>query len=532
MNPLLPLLVAIAAASTASAAPRPNVVLIMADDLGYSDIGCYGGEIPTPNLDALAAGGVRFSQFYNTSRCCPTRASLLTGLYQHQAGVGHMTTEGANNFDYGVDGYRGQLNRCCTTLAERLKEAGYHTYMAGKWHLGHEMDDRPLQRGFDKFYGSLSGAFSYFSPQGDRYLMRGNDALPPPDPADYYTTDAFTDEAIGWIEQQKDDAPFFLYLAYNAPHWPLHAKPADIEKFVGKYRKGWDALRQERFDRQVEMGLFDKSPGLSPRDAEVRPWDEVPQVQQEQSDYRMAVYAAQVYSVDENIGRLLDALRAAGKMDDTLIVFLSDNGGCAEPGNEFGGGAFRDINDPAKYGAVSIGRGWANLANTPFREYKSHPQEGGIATPMVAHWPAGIAHNLQGSFVRDPAHIIDVMPTLLELSGAPYPDQVEGNLVPKPEGQSLTPFFTEGSRPQAETLCFEHQGACAARSGKWKAVARYGRFDWQLYDLEADRIEQHDVAAQHPEIVARLDREWRDWALRTKVSPLGSRKGRGYGGSK
>ncbi|MCB1123443.1 MAG: sulfatase-like hydrolase/transferase, partial [Verrucomicrobiae bacterium] len=257
-------------------ADRPNIILAMVDDMGYSDISCYGSEIPTPNIDRLAAGGIRFSQFYNTSRCCPTRASLLTGLYQHQTGVGHMMSEGRFNFDYGVDGYRGQLNRNCVTLAEVLRSAGYQTWMAGKWHLGDDMDDRPLQRGWDKFYGSLSGAFSYFKPQGDRHLMEGNEALPPPDPKTYYTTDAFAERAIQWISEKDDEKPFFLYLAFNAPHWPLHAKEEDIRQFVGKYMKGWDQLRQERFERQVKLGLFDPSLGVSPRDANVRPWDEVP----------------------------------------------------------------------------------------------------------------------------------------------------------------------------------------------------------------------------------------------------------------
>lgn len=518
--------------TSAPEAPRPNIVLILVDDMGYSDIGCYGGEIPTPNIDRLAGKGIRFTQFYNTSRCCPTRASLLTGLYQHQTGVGHMTTEGPNDFDYGSDGYRGHINRNCVTLADVLSATGYHTYLSGKWHLGHDMDDRPLQRGFEKYYGSLSGAFSYFKPQGDRRLMEGNDPLPEPDPETYYTTDAFADRAVQWIGEQKDEDPFFLYLAFNAPHWPLHAKQEDIEKFIGRYGKGWDRLRKERFARQVEMGLFDPSLGISPRDAEVRPWDDVDEDQKAESEYRMEVYAAQVHSIDENIGKLLKVLEEKEQLDNTLILFLSDNGACAEPYSEFGGGAFSDINDPDKAGAVSVGRGWANLSNTPFREYKNRPQEGGIATPLVAHWPAGIDQKLNGTFLRDTAHIIDVMPTIIELSGAAYPTVVNRELIHPKEGHSLTPFFEGGKRKPAEFLFFEHENNCAVRSGDWKAISRYGEYDWELYNLAHDRNELHDVAGQNPEIVARLDLAWKNWALRTKATPKGNPEGKGYLGKK
>ena len=482
-----------------------------------------GCEIPTPHIDRLAGNGIRFTQFYNTSRCCPTRASLLTGLYQHQTGVGHMTTEGPNDFDYGSDGYRGHINRNCVTLADVLSKTGYHTYLSGKWHLGHDLDDRPLQRGFERYYGSLSGAFGYFKPHGDRRLMEGNEPLPDPDPETYYTTDAFADRAVQWIKEQEDEDPFFLYLAFNAPHWPLHAKPEDIERFAGRSRKGWDRLREERFARQVGMGLFDASLGISPRDSEVRPWDQVDEDQKAESEYRMEVYAAQVHSIDENIGKLLRVIEEKEQLDDTLILFLSDNGACAEPYSEFGGGAVSDINNPDNAGAV-VGRGWANLSKTPFREYKNRPQEGGIATPLVAHWPAGIDRKLNGGFLRDPAHIIDVMPTIIELSGAIYPSVVNRELIHPQEGHSLTPFFAHGNREPAEFLFFEHENNCAVRSGDWKAISRYGEYDWELYDLARDRNELRDVAGQHPEIVARLDRAWKNWALRTKATPKGNPK--------
>ena len=507
---------------------RPNIVMVMVDDMGYSDIGCYGSEIPTPNIDHLAKGGVRFSQFYNASRCCPTRASLLTGLYQHQTGVGHMMSEGRFDFDYEVDGYRGQLNRNCVTVAEVLSSAGYHTWMTGKWHLGDDMDDRPLQRGWDRFYGSLSGAFSYFMPHGDRHLMEGNTPLPPPDPDSYYTTDAFTDKAIDWIDAQADDKPFFLYLAHNAPHWPLHAKEEDIEKFVGTYMKGWDAIRKERFERQVELGLFDKSLGVSPRDPTVRPWSEVPDDQKKRSDYRMAVYAAQIFSIDQNMGKLLNALDEKGELENTLILFLSDNGACAEPYNEFGGGDFERINDPTTGGMVSVGSGWANMQNTPFRLYKNKPYEGGMATPFIAHWPAGIAEHLNGEIVGDLAHILDVMPTFIDLSGAQYPAVVNQELIPEPEGTSLLPILEGEGRNAAEYLFFEHQLNCVVRSGDWKAISIFGEYEWELYNIKNDRNELHNVADQHPEIVARLYCAWRNWALRAKAAPKGRWQDRGY----
>jgi arylsulfatase A-like enzyme len=520
---LVGLLAVFSIPAQASADSRPNIVVILADDLGFSDIGCYGSEIPTPNIDRLARQGLRFTQFYNTSRCCPTRASLLTGLYQHQAGMGMMMTEGAAHFDFGVDGYRGHLNRNCVTIAEVLRTAGYHTYMTGKWHLGGEdRDDRPVQRGFEKFYGSLSGAFSYFKPQGDRRLMLNNDDLPAPDPKTYYTTDAFTDQAIQFIDADKDHAPFFLYLAYNAPHWPLHAKPADIAKFEGKYREGWDALRAARLRRQIEMGLFPKSQRLALRDEHVRPWAELTEQEKKESDYRMAVYAAQVHAMDYNVGKLVAYLERAGKFENTLIVFMSDNGACAEPYAELGGGAFEDINNAEKWGAISYGRGWANLSNTPFREYKNNPQEGGIAAPLVISWPKGIAAAANNSLQRGLAHITDFMPTFVEAAGAKYPAQARGELIHPMVGQSLVGILRGHGRPEPEFLFFEHSNNCAVRSGNWKAVARYGEFKWQLYEMESDRLEERNVATEHPEIVARLAEAWRRWALRAKVAPKGT----------
>ncbi|WNJ17910.1 arylsulfatase [Pontibacter sp. G13] len=506
----------------------PNIVLIMVDDMGYSDIGPYGGEIPTPTLDRLAADGIRFSQFYNTSRCCPTRASLLTGLYQHQAGIGHMTSEGKWNFDYGTPGFRGFLNRNCVTLAEALKPAGYHTFMTGKWHVGSvDSTKYPLQRGFDKFYGVLAGAFSYFWPHGQRGLMYQNTPLSPPDSLSYYTTDVFTDSAISFIDHRQDDNPFFLYLAYNAPHWPLHAKEADIEKFVGKYQMGWDSVRNARLARQQEMGLLPSDITLAERDARVRPWSEVPDSQRVQSDYRMAVYAAQIHSVDENIGKLVRYLESKGQLDNTLIMFLSDNGGCAEPYKELGGQTMAHINRASYSGSVSYGIGWANASNTPFDLYKTFVHEGGVSTPFIAHWPDGIKLD-GGSILHGPAHLIDVMPTVVDLAGASYPTQVGADTITPMEGQSLRTIFETGTRTDPEYLYFEHRKRCAIRAGKWKALAHVDSLNWSLYDLSIDRIESHDVAADHPEVVAELGAAWLRWAERANVLDRGVKPKKSY----
>jgi len=504
-------------ASYAAENSRPNIVLIMADDMGYSDIGCYGGEITTPNLDRLAADGIRFSQFYNTARCCPTRASLMTGLHPHQTGIGHMTNtpNGLETHDKGVYGYRGFLNRDCITIAEALKTAGYHTYMSGKWHMGYHSRDRwPLQRGFDRYYGIISGASSYFDPRPPRGLTLDNEHVDP-EGDDYYTTDAFTDYAIRYIRDQRDEDPFFLYLAYTAPHWPLHAKEQDIRKFAGSYMKGWDVLRSERRQRQIEMGLLREEWQLSPEDA--RPWEHLSESQKEELAYRMAVYAAQIYSIDENIGRLVRALKEEGKWENTLVLFLADNGGCAE-GGELGGGQFSDINNAAKATMISYGRAWANASNTPFRRYKHFVHEGGIATPLIAHWP-DVIKDRQGAITHAPGYLIDIMPTLLEISGAQYPEKFNGHTLHPLEGKSLLPVFQTGDRDGHEWMFWEHENNCAVRWGKWKAIQRYGTDHWELYDLDADRTETRNLAAERPELVTQLTGKWHDWARSHHVVP-------------
>ena len=506
---------------------RPNIIIILADDMGYSDIGCYGSEIPTPNIDRLADNGIRFRHFYNTSRSCPTRASLLTGLYQHQTGVGMMTTEAGNNFDFGVDGYRGYLNRNCVTIAEVLKAAGYHTYMTGKWHLGSDtLYKRPLQRGFEEYFGSYAGAFSYFAPQMPRGLIDGADTIQAP--KGFYSTDAFGDRAIQDIDKNRGDGrPFFLYLAFNAPHWPLQAQDSDIQKFVGKYLPGWDKLREERLKKQIQLGLFDKNTVLSPRDNRVRPWDEVSEEQKEKSNYRMAVYAAQVYAIDRNVGKLTDYLKKTNQIDNTLIIFLSDNGACAEPYQEFGGGLQTAINDPSQSGAISYGIGWANLSNTPFRLYKNNPTEGGIATPFIAQWPDKIKSE-KGKFTDVRGHILDIMPTILDVTGAIYPKEYQGYTIQPFEGVSLLPTLLGNEQTIDGYQFFEHSYNCAVIKGKWKVISRIGTEVWQLYDLETDRTELHDLSAQYPDVVADMASRWKDWAIRCKVLPKGVRTKNSY----
>ena len=506
------------ASAQPSGAKRPNIVLIMADDMGFSDIGCYGGEIDTPNIDALARGGLRFTQCYNTGRCCPTRASLLTGLYPHQAGIGHMTNEETRKFDYGYPGYRGELNRNCVTLAEAIRPAGYHAWMCGKWHVGTAEGLRPLDRGFERYYGIVRGACNYWKPDPDKLLLDGRAHITEPGD-DFYTTDAFTDHAIQYVKEQDDEKPFLLYLAYNAPHWPLHA-PADlIEKYRGRYGKGWDVLRDKRLARQREMGLLDPAWELTPRDEHVPAWDDVPAKRRDDLDYRRAIYAAQVERMDWNIGRLVEILRERGELDNTLILFLSDNGGCAE-GGKFGGGPSNQLGTKEGY-FLTYGTGWANASNTPFRRYKHWVHEGGISTPLIAHWPAGMAPALAGEYTREPVHLIDFMTTFLDLAGGTYPEKFHGETTISGEGRSFAPVLRGEAAADRGTLFWEHEGNRAVRRGKWKLVYAYadGPKEWELYDIEADRTEMHNVAAEEPERVAELSAAYDAWAARCGVLP-------------
>lgn len=511
---------------------KPNLILILADDLGFSDLGCYGSEIPTPNLDALAAGGLRFTQFYNTARCSPSRAALLTGLHPHQVGMGRLSL-GAPATRLPL-GYLGVLNQRCTTLAEVFRSAGYRTYMTGKWHLGvRDAQDRPLQRGFDRYYGILEGATSYLRPEGEKGIYLDNSPVPPPTnvgtgPNDYYTTDAFTDFAMKFIREHKGGAPFFLYLAFNAPHWPLQAKAEDIARFVGKYRVGWDKLRAQRHARQLELGIVSKEWPLSTRDDGVRTWESLTEQQQKDLDYRMAVYAAQVCRIDYNVGRLVALLREQGKLDTTLLVFLSDNGACHEPGSDEGGGMLRAINNPAHSNAISYGRGWANLSNTPLRRFKQFLHEGGIATPFIVHWPAGLKTK-PGSLDATPGYLTDIMPTFIDVSGARYPSERNGQLLPPLEGCSLLPVFSGSYQPDTlRVFCWEQYGNKAVREGDWKAISAGDcpDFQWELYNVARDRTELHNVAAEFPDRVKDLEAKWKAWAARAQVAPYPPRNPR------
>lgn len=494
------------AANAADPAParRPNIVLIMADDMGFSDLGCYGSEIATPNLDKLAGGGLRFRQFYNTARCCPTRASLMTGLYPHQAGIGHMVE------NKGVPAYQGFLNDRCVTIAEALHAGGYRTLMAGKWHVGENRPHWPTDRGFDRYFGLISGASNYFRLDPGRKMARDDQPFTPPAEG-FYMTNAFTDNAISFIEESKSDKPFFLYLAFTAPHWPLHALPADIEKYRGKYMKGWDALREERHARQIQMGLVDAKWPLTPRDVKAPAWADLSDEEKKARDLKMAVYAAQIDRLDQNVGRLLAALKKTGADQNTLIMFLADNGGCAEEVNRGEKGA------PAgtKESYMSYGLPWANASNTPFRLYKHWVHEGGISAPFIAYWPGVIK---PGQMTSQVGHLIDAMATCLDVSGTPYPKEYKGKPITPLEGKSLLPIFEGRQRPGHEYLFWEHEGNKAVRKGNWKLVSRFpGK--WELYDMAADRTEMKDLASEHPEIVKELTAQYKQWAERAGVVP-------------
>ncbi len=492
------------AAAQAAEPKRPNIVIIMADDLGFSDIGCYGSEIATPNLDRLAAGGLRFTQFYNTARCCPTRASLLTGLYPHQAGVGHMV-EGR-----GTPAYQGYLNDRCVTIAEVLRRGGYRTLMVGKWHVGENRPHWPCDRGFDEYFGLISGGTNYFRLDPTRRMARNNTPYVPAGDR-FYVTDAFGDEAAAFLDAHgRKPEPFFLYLAFTAPHWPLHAWPEDIARYRGKYRIGWDALRERRHKRQVELGIVDAKWPLTPRDPEAPAWDDVKD--RDDCDLRMAVYAAQIDRMDRNVGKVLSKLRELGVERDTLVLFLSDNGGCAEPVNRGTSGA--PAGDRESF--LSYGLPWANASNTPFRLYKHWVHEGGIATPLIAHWPAVIQR--RGEITPAVGHVIDLMATCLDAAGVEYPREHDGRPVMPLEGKSLVPIFRTGTRTEHEAIYWEHEGNRAVREGRWKLVSRHPG-PWELYDLGADRTELNNLAAAHPDRVKAMAEKYARWAERVGVMP-------------
>lgn len=515
---------------------KPNIVLILNDDMGYSDIGCYGGEIQTPNLDRLAANGLRFTQFYNTARCSPSRASLLTGLHPHQTGVGVLT------YDMGPEGYAGNLGKNCVTIPQALKASQYKTYMSGKWHVASSLteptDTWPLQRGFDEFFGTIIGAGSFYDPNT---LTRGNQNIEHEARAnkDFFYTDAISNQAADYIREHADQhpgQPFFEYVAYTAPHWPLHAHDEDIAKYKGRFDKGWDDLRAERLKRLVGEGMLKPEWALSDRDPSQPAWTEA---QEKTWLLRcMEVYAAQVDRMDQGIGRIIAALEETGQLDNTLVIFLSDNGACAEDipegvtvdelvnklmiakartrtGEEVHFGNNPSLMPGPENTYQSYGVAWANLSNTPFRLYKHWIHEGGISTPLICHWPNGIQE--KGGIRHAPGYLPDIMATLLDVTDTPYPQSWEGQQVAPLEGSSLRPLFDQDGLERAP-LFWEHEGNAAARSGRWKLVRNYPK-PWELYDMEADRTELHDLAGQYPERVQDMAAQYDVWAARCGVLP-------------
>lgn len=532
----------------AVAASKPNIIIILSDDMGFSDLGCYGGEIPTPNLDSLAAGGLRFTQFYNNARCCPTRASLLTGMYPHQAGVGHMMD------DKGSDGYRGDLNPKTPTVAEVLKPAGYRTYALGKWHVTRHggpdgpKHNWPTQRGFDRYYGTIHGAGSYYDPST---LTRDNNAISPfadaeYKPKSYYYTDAISDHAVRFVGdhvKEHKDQPFFMYVAYTCAHWPMHALPEDIAKYKGRYDAGYEPIRKARFEKAVKLGLIDPKQRMSTTAGN---WDKVPDKKWESAC--MEVYAAMIDRMDQGIGKIIGELKRTGQFDNTLILFLQDNGGCAEVQGRTGNKNHPNIERPerptlaplkleallppgsvppqtrdgfpVRMGPkvmpggrdtyVAYGQGWANVSNTPFREYKHWVHEGGISTPLIAHWPKGIGSDGHGKLVQEPGHLIDLMATCVDLGGATPQAAIEG--------VSLRPLLDGKSLGRKQPVFWEHEGNKAIRDGKWKLVAKYNR-PWELYDIDADRVESNDLAGKEVEKVKALSAAWDACAKRVGVRP-------------
>ena len=531
--------------------------------MGFSDLGCYGSEIRTPNLDHLADNGVRLTQFYNTARCCPTRASLLTGLYPHQAGMGWMTA-----IDSQIPAYQGELNAECVTLAEVAKSAGYSTYMAGKWHVSRNAaedgpkNNWPRQRGFDRFFGTIIGAGSYWDPatlcRDNRLISALSDGTGGGAP--FYYTDAITNAAVRFVRERERSVPFFMYVAYTAAHWPMQARPDVIHQYNGKYDAGWQAVREQRFERMKRMGLLAPTSALSPLD--VHTWEEEKNPEAEAG--RMEVYAAMIDELDQGIGRIVETLKEQQILDNTVILFLQDNGGCAEEIGSLGETRpwSEDVDSLKALGRneiqtemiphvtrdgqpvmrgegisggpastyVSYGKVWANASNTPFREYKHWVHEGGISTPLIIHYPNGVTNN--GRFSSFTGHVIDIMPTIVELTGASYPETFRGHPIQPMEGVSLVPLFRDEPLEREGPICWEHEMNRAVRLGKWKLVSKgellnggYGTWKnyrlgpWELYDMETDRSELHDLSGQFPERVRQMAAIWDEYAQRVHVFP-------------
>jgi arylsulfatase A-like enzyme len=516
---------------------RPNIILILADDMGFSDIGCYGSEIETPNLDKLASHGIRFTQMYNCARCCPSRASLLTGLYPHQAGIGHMVS------DMNIEGYRGFLNDNCATIAEVLKENGYKTALSGKWHVGgyypmsgeYEWNPgspnkpRPIDRGFDVHYGTLGGAGSYYHP----HSLIKNDNFVIPESENFYYTDEISNFAEKYIhDTARSEQPFFLYVAYTAPHWPLHAPEEIIEKYRGKYLKGWDYIRTSRHEELKGKKILDKKWKISSRDESALPWEEIKD--KEWWDAKMAVYAAQIDVMDQGIGRIVKALEDNRIKDNTMVIFLSDNGGCAEFLNEDGHkeyvrpytrdgkkvvvGNDTDVFPGAENTFMSYDLPWANASNSPFRLFKHWAHEGGISTPCIINYPQS---DQQDVIRHQTVHFFDIMPTILEIADATFPKERNGKLLKQPEGESFAELIFHDSWNRKDPIIWEHEGNRAVRLLNWKLVSKYPG-EWELYDMDEDRTELNDISAKNKEQVKKMVKMYEDISARCGVVPWDS----------
>lgn len=517
-------LTAVSASSYAQTSKRPNIILIMADDMGFSDLGSYGGEVQTPNLDRLAEEGLKYKQFYNGARCCPTRAALMTGISPHQAGMGWMAAA-----DLGTPAGAGNLNNNSVTIAEVLKAAGYDTYMTGKWHLTNErkisgmvMDNWPKQRGFDHYFGIIPGGSNYYTPM----LYSNNEKYQAP--KDFYLTDAISDTSVKFIDHHfatKPKDPMFMYVAYTAPHWPLHAFQKDIDKYKEAYKAGWDKIRQARYEKQKQLGLFSGTTPLSPRDASISAWDDIPEEKKNEMAMRMAIYAAQIDVMDNGIGRIVQKMKEKGELDNTLIFFLSDNGACAE---FISSGNSKEVN--GKQDTFESYRiNWANVSSTPFKEYKHYTYEGGIATPLIVHWPKGIDPKLNNSFVGNYGHINDIMATCVEVSKATYPATFNSHKIVPLAGKSLVPHFS-GKDNNRGAIYWEHEANIAARDGKWKLVAKtpegaqFSEKALQLFDMDADPTEMNDLAAKNPAEVKKMYSNWLQWAKEVGAFPMDTRE--------
>lgn len=526
---------------------KPNFVLILADDMGYSDLGCFGSEINTPNIDSLANNGIRFSQMYNSARCCPSRASLLSGLHPQQAGVGHMVSTLDLRSQADFPAYQGYLNENCATIAEVLKRSGYTTLMSGKWHVGggYDLLDKsswspgnsghpiPTQRGFDKFFGIVSGATNFFHPQT---LMR-DDELIDIDTTDFYLTDSISDNAVTMIEEAKEtDKPFFIHVAYTAPHWPLHALEEDISNYEGSYLKGWDQLRIDRHEKLKGIGILDEKWEISPRHSSSDPWEKTEK--REWEDLRMAVYAAMIDRMDQGIGRIMKKLEELDIDDNTVVMFLSDNGGCAEflaedtsrpmpsqyasptrDGRQMNIGNRKDLRPGADNTFMSYDLSWANASNTPFRLFKRWTHEGGISTPFIVSWPNRIS---QPSIIHEPTHIIDISATIYEAANATYPSEINGNDIKPLEGISFFKVFEGGKVVRNHPIFWEHEGSRAMREGEWKLVSEVGG-NWEIYNMELDRTELTNLAEGEKDRLEKMKASYGEWMERCEVEkwPIG-----------